>query len=302
MDTRSITRLMCLLLFITACAHDEPAEEEPHVITPVTVTVPVHRPLAEVVELTATSSIEKKNYVKASVAGYVESVNVSIGDMVAAGKVLYTLRTREAKAIGKNSVIDSLLDFSGLVSIRASRPGRVDSLGHQAGDYVQEGELLGTIAETNSLVFVLNIPFELRQYAKPNSSCEIVLPDKQVIKGTLSSPLSSVDPAAQTLSYLVRPPAGTSLPENLIVKIRLAKSIKENAVVLPKGSVLSNETLTEFWVMKLVNDSTAVKVPVHTGIESGDSIEIVSPVLGNERILLTGQYGLPDTASVQVDR
>ncbi len=31
-------------------------------------------------------------------------------------------------------------------------------------------------------------------------------------------------------------------------------------LVLPKQAVLGNETQTEFWVMKLINDSTAVKV------------------------------------------
>ncbi|HXL54630.1 MAG TPA: hypothetical protein VN958_00140, partial [Chitinophagaceae bacterium] len=55
------------------------------------------------------------------------------------------------------------------------------------------------------------------------------------------------------------------------------------------------------WVMKIIDDSTAVKVPVKKGIETGDRIEILSPAFNpSEKILLTGNYGLPDTAKVTI--
>jgi uncharacterized NAD(P)/FAD-binding protein YdhS len=62
---------------------------------------------------------------------------------------------------------------------------------------------------------------------------------------------------------------------------------------------LSNETLSEFWVMKMIDDTTAVKVPVKKGIETGDRVEILSPDFSPEdKILLSGNYGLADTALV----
>ena len=36
-------------------------------------------------------------------------------------------------------------------------------------------------------------------------------------------------------------------------------------MILPQNAIQSNEMLTEHWVMKLANDSTAVKVPIQTG-------------------------------------
>jgi hypothetical protein len=51
----------------------------------------------------------------------------------------------------------------------------------------------------------------------------------------------------------------------------------------------------------MINDSTAVKVPVKKGMETKDNVEIVSPALSSsDKILLTGNYGLPDTAKVKV--
>ena len=80
------------------------------------------------------------------------------------------------------------------------------------------------------------------------------------------------------------------------------KKVKPLAVTLPKEAVLTNEVQDEFWIMKMIDDATAVKVTVVKGIESGGKVEILSPVLiPGDNILLTGNYGLPDTASVMVE-
>ncbi len=72
-------------------------------------------------------------------------------------------------------------------------------------------------------------------------------------------------------------------------------------LVVPKKAVLGNETQTEFWVMKLINDSTAIKVDVSKGFENNDEIEITKPeFLPTDRIILTGNYGLPDTARITI--
>jgi hypothetical protein len=55
--------------------------------------------------------------------------------------------------------------------------------------------------------------------------------------------------------------------------------------------------------MKMINDSTAVKIPVKTGIEKGDTVQIISPhFLPEDKILSGGNYGLPDTALVTVNK
>jgi 3-phosphoglycerate kinase len=83
----------------------------------------------------------------------------------------------------------------------------------------------------------------------------------------------------------------------------LTTSEQKNANLLPKASVLSDEMMQEYWVMKLLNDSTAVKVPVKIGEKSKDEIEIVSPVFTEaDKILIKGNYGLPDTARVVITK
>ena len=54
--------------------------------------------------------------------------------------------------------------------------------------------------------------------------------------------------------------------------------------------------------MKLLNDSVAVKTNIKKGIESG-KIEILEPMLNDsDRIILTGNYGLNDTAKISVTK
>jgi uncharacterized NAD(P)/FAD-binding protein YdhS len=53
--------------------------------------------------------------------------------------------------------------------------------------------------------------------------------------------------------------------------------------------------------MKVVDSSTAVKVPVTKGLETNGQIEIVSPAFtATDEIVLTGNYGLPDTATIKI--
>jgi hypothetical protein len=45
----------------------------------------------------------------------------------------------------------------------------------------------------------------------------------------------------------------------------------------------------------------AIKVPISKGAETSDSVEIKSPIFSkDDKILISGNYGIPDTALVKV--
>ena len=53
--------------------------------------------------------------------------------------------------------------------------------------------------------------------------------------------------------------------------------------------------------MKLINDTTALRVDIQKGVENDSLVQILSPKLSTEdRIVKTGAYGLPDTAKVEI--
>jgi hypothetical protein len=114
--------------------------------------------------------------------------------------------------------------------------------------------------------------------------------------------LPTMDAVSQTQNIVIKINPGHTIPENLVAKVRIPKITRNHAVSLPRAAVLSDETQSNFWVMKMTDSVTAIRVPVKKGIETKDRIEIISPVFSDQdKILLTGNYGLADTARVIID-
>lgn len=311
----AVLKAICCAVFFTCFMHscketasssEEDATEvaADDIQTPVTVTNPEMGNMQETVELNATSAFLLKTYVKSNVNGYLKTVNAQAGKYVNKGHDLFSIKTKEAESLGdiiKN--IDSSLHFDGMVRIKAPGSGYITQLTYQPGDYVQDGEQLAVIADTKSFVFLLNLPYELKPYLAGNQNIQLRLPDSTMFNGYISSAMPTVDAASQTQGYVIKVNSAASIPENLVAKVNLVKRSVTNTVSLPKGCVLTDEVQSAFWIMKMINDSVAVKVPVRKGIENGDHVQILSPPLfAQDRILLTGNYGLSDTAKVIIEK
>ena len=295
----------CLLLITIVSCGNKGTKTEEEIVEPkipVTVATVSSEPMEEYVELNATSSFLQKWIVRANATGYLQSANVQINKYVNSGQILYTVKTKEAQSIGNSiNVLDSTFKFTGVNSIKANGSGFISLINHQNSDYVQDGEQLAVITDTKSFVFLLDMPYELRPYVMNKKTLEMVLPDGEKLTGNISGNMPTMDATSQTQGIILKVNTSHALPENLIAKVKVVKSFKDNTISLPKVAVLTNETQSEFWVMKMFNDSAAAKVVIKKGIETGDRIEIISPVFSpNDRILVTGNYGLSDTAKVQI--
>jgi multidrug efflux pump subunit AcrA (membrane-fusion protein) len=282
----------------TATEEAAPAD----VVTPVTVANATKDTMSDYIELNATATFLLKTFIKSNAIGYLHSSDIRLGQSVNKGQLLFTITTKEAQSIG-NAVnkLDSTFKFSGTNAIHAAASGFVTQLDHQQGDYVQDGEQLAVISNSNSFAFVMNMPYELRPYVINKTSVQVLLPDGEKLQGTIGAQMPVVDSAAQTQSLVIHVNPAHTIPENLVAKVRIVKTFKPAAVTLPKAAVLTNETQTDFWVMKMIDDSTAAKVPVKKGMESFGRVEILSPAIGDsDRFLITGNYGLGDTAKVNI--
>jgi multidrug efflux pump subunit AcrA (membrane-fusion protein) len=295
--------LLAAGLLLGSCSRgSSETEEEPVPQTPVTVTSVNLQDLEEFVELNATSSFMEKSIVKAGISGYIQSQPVEKGKYVPAGQTLFTLITREARAIGNTiSKLDPTFKFSGISSVKASKSGYISEINHQKGDFVQEGEQLAIISNSKSFVFLMDVPYELNRSVRNQSTVELILPDGEKLSGVISEALPGVDSVSQTQRIIIKVHQSHQIPENLIARVRIMTNFRRHAVSLPKEAVLANETQDEFWVMKLVNDSTAVKVPVIKGMETAAGVEITHPFFNPyDRIIVTGNYRLADTAMVRI--
>lgn len=293
--------LSCIL--VTGCKNKTTGSDRIIARTPVTVVEPVLKNMQEILEFPAITEYLTKYSVRSSITGTVEKVAVRQGDKIKKSALLFVLKTREAAALSDSAASDPALDFKGIINVFSPNDGVISKLSHQGGDFVQEGDELLLISDPGSLVFILEAPFEMTAYIEKNKSISLTLPDNARIKGRIAGRLPEMNVQNQTVRYIVNAETPEPLPENLIASAVVVKSTKEQAVVIPKRALLGNETMNEFWVMKVINDSVAIKVTVSKGIETENEVEITGAVfLPSERVILTGNYGLPDTASIIIEK
>ena len=278
-----------------------PAEEKTESgATPVTITAPTTGGMVESVELNAVSAFLLKTYVKSNATGYLVTVNAELGKYVTKGQELFVVKTKESQNLGNTiTSLDTSLHFKGEIHIKSPGTGYISQLNYRSGDYVQDAEQMATITDTRSFVFLLDLPYELKPYLPGNKELLLKLPDGSVLNGHIDMAMPTMDAVSQTQNYVIKVNTEKQIPENLIAKVNLVKKSRSNTISLPKAAVLSDEIQSQFWIMKMIDSATAVKVPVKKVMENSDHVEILSPVLkATDKILLTGNYGLADTAKV----
>ena len=290
---KTIHFLWLTSICLAACAGgqaENASETEP--ATEVTLTHPVRGHIPQKTVLIATTSYQCKTTVTAPIPSFVTEARVKPGTRVRAGQVLYRLQSKEQHALGNPEKY---------FEIKAERNGIVTDAQAQTGSYAPEGTALCILADAGSLVFEINVPYEQREHAKPGNRCIMELPDGTRLTATVQSPLVTMNTASQS-ERVVAIADAPFLPEGLNAKaIFTSRNVNGEVSVLPKSAVQCDETLTEHWIMRLADDSTAIKVLVNIGNSTTDSIEILSPTLSRQdRIIQTGGYGLEDKARVTV--
>lgn len=258
--------------------------------------------IEEQITLNGKTVFLKKNEVVAPISGYITAVNVKYGDKIETGQVLFEIQTRENKALEQSGAGNTISGNFGKITVKATTAGVVNQpilLG--TGAYVTEGSTLCTLTDNDDLMVHVNVPFEYHTIMHRGTLCSLLLPDNTTTTGTVYLVRPFVDETSQTQEVLVKPKGSHNWPENMNLTVSFLKSANDTTLLLPKRALLTNETQSKFWVMKIVHDSIAVEVPVQTGIKNDSVVEIISGSLTpKDNIILEGGYGLPDSSVVKI--
>jgi HlyD family secretion protein len=270
--------------------------------TPVTITHPGLMNMTDYLVLNGNTVFLKKEIIRSTFDGFIEKVNKNIGDDVKAGDTVLQVKTKETSANDTLKIKIGNKQFGGSVYIKANSDGILSELDYHAGDYVSTGEKIAVVSNPSSLRIKLNVPYEDILKVKIGRECEISLPNSVTLPGIIEKNVPSVDPVTQTQIYYVKLKNYRDVPESLNVIVKIPYKTFTNTTVLPKSSIITNVTEDNFWIMKLVNnDTTAIRVDIKKGIENDSVAQILSPKLyPTDKIILTGAYGLPDTAKVEI--
>ena len=295
-------------VIISSCSSDKSNKNDVSSGTPVTITHPRIMKLSDYLTLNGNTVFLNKEIIRSTFDGFIEKVYKNIGDAVKPGEILFRIRTKESVANDSLRLKLGNQMFKGSVFIRTNLPagqagsnGVLSELNYHSGDYVTTGEQIAVVSNPSSLRIKLNVPYEDVLKVKIGSGCEVNLPDGINLPGLIEKNVPAVDPVTQTQIYYIKLKNYRDVPESLNVMVKIPYKNFENTTVLPKSSLITDVTESNFWIMKLANDSTAVRVDVKKGIENDSVAQILSPKLNTtDRIVLTGAYGLPDTAKVEI--
>jgi len=305
MKTISILFIALSLTIFVACksknTNAEPDTADPKVS--VKTTAVLNGSIDDIISLNGKTVFLKKNTVIASIPGYLKKVYIQYGDVVHKNDLLFEMQTKENKAL-ENSGLDPQLSSSksGIIRILAPSDGIISELNtNSSGMYVAEGSQLCTIVENKDLLVQVNVPYEYNQWIKINKGCKVVLPDSTFLDGTVYKIMPLINEISQTQNVLIKVHSNRPVPENLNVIVQFIRFSHSKAMLIPKEALLTNEVQQEFWVMKILNDNIALKVPVKKGFENNRMVEVLSPGLFvSDSVIIEGAYGLPDSTIVKV--
>jgi multidrug efflux pump subunit AcrA (membrane-fusion protein) len=287
------------LLFIACKSNTDEGEGEIKPRSDVMVTNPVIKNATIIEEFQGVTRYIQTIEIKAHFSGIVTKVNCKLSDKISTNQALFEIKPREASVLEKTNKGNRLLQTSG-DTVFAFSSGIVNQINVQPGDFVQEGDLLATCVEQNSLRVVVYIPLEKDITKIQNQSCKVLFPNGKEISGTIGASLPSANETDQTSAFLVQLKGITTPAENIHVKIKVDAGKIDKGMFVPKSAVYSNEEQSRFWILKIQNDSLAIQVPIEKGIIGDSLVQILnSEIKSSDRIVFKGGYGLSDSALVK---
>jgi hypothetical protein len=282
-----------------SCRNQPTAETEQTPVVSVKTTAVKTGDIESSLILNGKTTYLRKNTIVSPISGYVGKMNIRFGDKVKKDDVLFEIQTRESKALENSGTLEP---NAGIIKVTASSDGIVDELNISGtGFFISEGGTLCTISEYRDLMVLVNVPYEYNNIVKTGALCRITLSDNTEFNGSVYRIMPTMNESSQTQNVYIKPSTGRELPENLNLRVTFITEKHSGSLLVPKVSVMANETQTEFWIMKVTGDSLAVRIPVHLGISNDSIVEILSSGLKPDDLTISdGAYGLSDSTRVKI--
>jgi len=260
---------------------------------------PSTQAMSEDLTMNAVTTYTHRENIRATATGYVQQSQIMQGSRVSEGQLIFNLKTKEAEALGEEILKDPQINITGIIPIIARNSGIITQVFFQDGDYILDGDVFAELTKPSALAVKLYVPYEYNQLVTLGKRVDIRLPDGEMLRGEVKQLLPSEDVISQTTPYLVSITPFRFLPENLNVTVTMPTKLRSKALVIPLSALQSNEEQTDFWIMKVVNDSLAVRQQVTPGMRTDSLIELMHSTMTElDSIVIQGAYGLPDSAAI----
>lgn len=329
-----IINLVLLTVFMSSCGN----KEEAAVINERIISVKAELIKPRNIQITKvfTGSIEgeKQAVIYAKITEAIESVNISEGEIIEAGKILINLDKSgsnyfQTKSLSMNSeknfkkmeylfgegaVSESDFDAaktdyevnkasfdaaSKLVNIESPISGMVTALEVSEGDFVRVGQKLATIAATSNLRvrFVVNA-LDIKDFSKNDEVFVSSDVSETSTVGKVVSVASSANPETRAFEVeVLLDNKDNNYKPGMFVRITFVKKSLENVIAVPRKSVL---TLNDKETVFIVKNGLSEKREVSLGEEAKGLVVVTSGLNINDTLVTLGQDYLGDNTKVNI--
>jgi len=186
-----------------------------------------------------------------------------------------------------------------LIKIRASQNGIVSKLNAREGMFVKPRMEVMTLADLSSIWILVEVFERQSNWVKVGKPAEITLsylPGRKW-EGKVEYVYPSLDPMTRTLRARLRfDNPDEALKPNMFTNVVIYGGATEDVVSIPLEALI--RTGNSERVILSLGDGKFIPREVVSGIESGDRIQIVEGLKGNEDVVTSSQFLLDSEASI----
>jgi len=186
------------------------------------------------------------------------------------------------------------------ISIYASQDGVVSTLPVREGMFIKPSAQVMTLADLSSVWLLAEVFERQAEWVKVGHPAEVrlsYLPGR-VWEGTVEYIYPSLDPKTRTLKVRLRfDNPEEALKPNMYANVKIFGGPKENTIVIPLEALI--RTGREERVIIARGEGRFEARQVRAGIESGDYVEILHGLDGNEEVVVSGQFLIDSEASLR---
>jgi RND family efflux transporter MFP subunit len=209
----------------------------------------------------------------------------------------------EADVAQAESAVTAATALVGRAVVRAPFNGVVAKRWHNPGDLVEPSasDPVIRVIDPSQLQILAAVPVADLSRVTPGRKGRATGPgggDAQPV--TVLTRPAQIDPKTTLADVRLAFAGRTTLPAGAAVTVEIVAETRPNVLVVPSAAIVHEGD--ETFVMVAGTDNKAHKKVVKTGLESHESVEILSGLTAGDQVIVHGQEDLPDNAAILVSK
>ncbi len=280
--------------------------------------------LNETISAYGVTSIRQRYQIISPVSGEIIKFNFYNGDKVAKGETIAFIITKESYAVIKgakqmlnNAVTDEQKkeaeralqlaeENSNQIKIAAPFTGILINKSKNENEIVNEGELIASLIDKNSIFFIAQVPVASISKVKAGQQVDISFPsiEEKKFNGIVKRIEPGVNTQSQTIPVQIEiNNLSAFISDSLYGEASVIINKHKDVFTVPSKAVIHDDENDTYSITLINADSIAYSINVTVGIQKDSVMEVQSEKLKERmKVIVEGNYGLPDSTQVSIQK